>query len=54
MSFLQDRVRKQYEIPRLATIIRQQALTAVADPPHHSLPLSNTAALQLDRQQLVG
>jgi hypothetical protein len=54
MSFLQDRVRRQYEIPRLATIIRQRALAAVADPPHLSLPLSNTAALQFDRQQLVG
>ncbi len=28
MSFLQDRVRGQYAIPRLAVIIRQRALVA--------------------------
>lgn len=52
MSFLQDRVRGRYEIPRLATIIRERA--AVADPPNIPLPLSTLAALQLDYPQLVG
>lgn len=54
MSFLQDRVRGQYEIPRLAATIRERALAAVADPPSFPLPSSNLAASQLDCQQLVG
>ncbi len=54
MSFLQDRVRERYEIPRLATIIRERALAAVADPPNLPLPSFNLAALQLDYRQLVG
>jgi len=38
MSFLQDRVRRRYEIPRLATIIRERALAAAKAPPN--LPAS--------------
>ena len=52
MSFLQDRVRGRYEIPRLATIIRERALEAVTDPPN-LLPSSNLTALWLDYRQLV-
>lgn len=33
MCFLQDRVRGQYTIPRLATIIRERALAAATEPP---------------------
>jgi hypothetical protein len=53
MSFLQDRVRGRYEIPRLATIIRERALAAVADPPNLPLPPPDLAALQPDCRQLV-
>ena len=42
MSFLQDRVRGRYEIPRLATIIRERALEAVTDPPNLPLPSSTS------------
>jgi hypothetical protein len=34
MSFLQDRVRGQYVIPRLVTVIRERALVTASDPPH--------------------
>ena len=50
MSFLQDRVRRQYEIPRLATIIRERALATAKAPPNLPSSLTN----QLDLQQLVG
>ena len=47
LSFLQDRVRGKYAIPRLATVIFDRALAAAADPParnsneavEHCLPL---------------
>ena len=42
MSFLQDRVQGLYEIPRLATIIRERALASVTDP---SLSSSSQAPL---------
>ncbi|MFZ0034421.1 MAG: transposase [Sedimentisphaerales bacterium] len=54
MSFLQDRVRGKYKIPRLATIIRERALAVVTGPPNLPLPSSNLAVLQLDYQQLAG
>ena len=54
MSFLQDRVRGQYTIPRLATIIRERALASVADPPNLQLPSFNPVALQFDGRQLTG
>ena len=57
MSFLQDRVRGQYAIPRLAIIIRERALAAIKDPPNFiSLPLSNLneVILQSECQQLAG
>jgi hypothetical protein len=57
ISFLQDRVRGQYTIPRLAIIIRERALAAAADPPKFlPLPLSNLneVRLQFFRQQLAG
>jgi hypothetical protein len=41
IAFLRDRVRGLYEIPRLATIICERALSAAADPPH--IPQSNLA-----------
>ena len=54
ISFLEDRVRGQYAIPRLAIIIRERALAAT-DPP---IPLPrfilNEAVLQSDCLQLVG
>lgn len=52
MSFLEDRVRAQYAIPRLATVISELALAATADPP--ARPGLNEAVLRLDCQQLVG
>jgi hypothetical protein len=52
MSFLQDRVYGQYDIPRLAEIIRQRALAAASGPPL-VFPDFNDI-LRLDRQQLVG
>jgi hypothetical protein len=45
ISFLQDRVRGQYAIPRLATIISEKALAATTDPPRLPLPSSDLAAL---------
>jgi hypothetical protein len=57
MSFLQDRVRGQYAIPRLANIIRERALAATASLPiFFPSPLSNLneGVLQFDRQQLAG
>ena len=55
ISFLEDRVRGQYEIPRLAIIIRELALAATTAPPI-SLSLSslNEVVLQPDCQQLAG
>jgi hypothetical protein len=53
MSFLQDRVRGQYAIPRLATIIGEKALAAATDPPHLPLP-SSLAVLQFACFQLAG
>ena len=54
ISFLEDRARGQYAIPRLAIIIRERALAAT-DPP---IPLPrfilNEAVLQSDCLQLVG
>ncbi len=57
MSFLQDRVRGQYAIPRLAIIIRERALAVATSPPiFFPSPLSNLNedVLQLSHQQLVG
>lgn len=57
MSFLQDRVRGLYTIPRLAMIIRERALAAASDPPKFSLlPLSNLNEVisQSQYQQLAG
>jgi len=58
MDFLQDRVRGQYAIPRLASIIRQRALEAASDPPKfYPFPFVvsvNTATLQVDCQQFLG
>ncbi len=57
MSFLQDRVRGLYEIPRLATIIRDRALEVTSDP-SKSYPFPfvasnvNKIILSADRQQL--
>ena len=47
ITFLQDRVRGLYRIPRLAEIIRKRSLSAVSDPPSIDLnfepaPLANT------------
>ena len=39
ITFLQDRVRGLYKIPRLAEIIRQRALAAASDPPSIGLSL---------------
>lgn len=47
MSFLQDRVRKRYEIPRLAAIIRERALKTVTNPLNLPLPSSSFSTLQL-------
>lgn len=54
MAFLQDRVREQYAIPRLATIICERALASVAAPPNLLLPSLSSAALQFDDRQLTG
>jgi len=52
ISFLQDRVRGLYAIPRLATIICERALAAATDPPIPQ-PL-HEAVLQSGCQQFVG
>jgi hypothetical protein len=39
ITFLQDRVRGLYNIPRLAEIIRQRASAAASDPPSIGLSL---------------
>jgi Transposase IS66 family len=54
--FLLDRVRRQYAIPRLATIICERALAAAKDLPNPLLPMSgsNEVALQLDRRLHAG
>ncbi len=57
MCFLQDRVRRQYAIPRLATIIRERALEAASGPPKpYPFPFVasnvNAIVLSLDQQQL--
>lgn len=54
MSFLQDRVRGRYEIPRLATIIRERALASAAAPPNLLSSDFSKSALQNDCCQLVG
>jgi hypothetical protein len=56
MSFLQDRVRGQYTIPRLAIIIRERALAASDPPKFFPWPLSNLneVILQSFCQQLAG
>jgi hypothetical protein len=54
MSFLQDRVRGQYAIPRLAVIIRQRALAAASAGPPLVFPDFNETILRFDRQQLIG
>ena len=56
ISFLQDRVHGRYEIPRLATIICEQALASGKDPPNFQSPLFNlnTALSQPDSQQCIG
>jgi hypothetical protein len=55
ISFLEDRVRGRYQIPRLAIIIRERALAATTSPPI-PLPQSSLleAALQSECMQLVG
>lgn len=57
ICFLQDRVREQYAIPRLASIICQRALEAASDPLKlYPFPFVvsnvNEAILPVDRQQL--
>lgn len=54
IAFLRDRVRGLYVIPRLASIVRERALTTVADPP--KLPSFNFGkiVLQYDCHQFVG
>ena len=57
MSFLQDRVRGEYAIPRLAIIISERALAAAASP--HTFFLSpllnlNEGVLKFSHQQLAG
>ena len=57
ICFLQDRVREQYAIPRLANIICQRALEAASDPLKlYPFPFVvsnvNEAILPVDRQQL--
>jgi hypothetical protein len=59
MDFLQDRVRGQNVIPRLANIIFQRALEAASDPPRvypfpFVIPNVNRAILQIDCEQLLG
>lgn len=56
MSFLQDRVRRQYAIPRLATIICQRALEAALGPPRlfPLVPDLHETNLRFDHQQVVG
>jgi len=55
ISFLEDRVRGQYAIPRLATIILERVSAATTDPPIPFPRFSlNEAVLQSDRLQLVG
>ena len=57
LSFLQDRVRRQYTIPRLAVLICERALATAKDPPKlFPLSLSNFNAVvsQSDCQHLVG
>jgi hypothetical protein len=54
IAFLRDRVRGLYVIPRLANIVRERALTSVADPP--KLPSFNLGEteLQYDCHRFVG
>jgi len=54
ISFLLDRVRGQYTIPRLAAVICERALAAVKNPPPLPIPGSTEIALQLCRQQHAG
>jgi hypothetical protein len=46
IAFLRDRVRGLYEIPRLAIVIYERALSAVADPPH--IPQSSLALVRAE------
>jgi hypothetical protein len=48
IAFLRDRVRGEYAIPRLATIISERALAATTDPPMLPMPKN---VLQLGCQQ---
>jgi hypothetical protein len=56
ISFLQDRVRGQYVIPRLAIIICQRALEAASDPPRlfPLVPDLHETIQRFDLQQVVG
>jgi len=51
MSFLRDRVRGRYEIPRLGMLIYERALASANDPPHLSLYSFSQLGVQ---QHLVG
>jgi hypothetical protein len=46
IAFLRDRVRGLYEIPRLATVICERALSAAADPPH--IPQPSLALVRIE------